>query len=92
MGEHDQLNGPAWHDYQAAAAARGSAGHDPINRRAWRARAGLGRPFGHLYHQGVGWMPTSWISSLFPWASFILESWTSKLFYVFFWGVASSVP
>jgi hypothetical protein len=31
-------------------------------------------------HQGTGWLPTSWISSLIFWASFVLESWTSKLF------------
>jgi hypothetical protein len=51
MGERDQLNGPARHDHQAAvpcrawaaAAARGPAGHDPINRRAWQARVGPGR-------------------------------------------------
>jgi hypothetical protein len=43
-------------------------------------------------HQGAGWLPTSWISSLILWASFVLESWTSKLFLCLHWGIASSVP
>jgi hypothetical protein len=29
---------------------------------------------------GADWLPTSWISLLFSWDSFVLESWTSKLF------------
>jgi hypothetical protein len=49
MGEHDQLTG--WPDTTtrplcrawATAAARGLAGHGPIIRRAWRARAGPDR-------------------------------------------------
>jgi hypothetical protein len=28
-------------------------------------------------HQSVGWLLSSWISSLFSWASFGIESWTS---------------
>jgi hypothetical protein len=28
-------------------------------------------------HQCTSWLPSSWISSLFLWASFVLESWTS---------------
>jgi hypothetical protein len=33
-----------------------------------------------VHHQCTGWLPTSWISLLIPWASFVLESWTSMLF------------
>jgi hypothetical protein len=42
---------------------------------------------------GAGWQPTSWISSLISsgfFCSWVLDSYAS--FYVFFWGVASSLP
>jgi hypothetical protein len=42
---------------------------------------------------GAGWQPSSWISSLISSGFFVLEYWTPMyLFYVFFWGVASSLP
>jgi hypothetical protein len=33
-------------------------------------------------HQCAGWLPTSWISLLFPWAYFVLEFWISMLLFM----------
>jgi hypothetical protein len=33
-------------------------------------------------YQSAGWLPTSWISSLFPWTYFVLESWTSTYLFM----------